>query len=1660
GKFVFWNNKNVQLYGPVDNAILEAFAADECVDFNLYRLTFISEGNKEFTSLVKAGDSIADELQDLVKDIERNSYKLMDWTYEDGEETRVWDFDKDMMPQHDLTLTAGWNCVYRYEIREDGTGITITGTGADSADYVIPETLDGYKVVGIAEGSFAKEGLESVTIPAGVTDIQEGAIDEGATIIADSDTAAAEYAASHDIEFKRMRYALTFVSNGGTACTTRYYAKGDKVATLPTPVKDNSEFRGWYKDSNFKNAFDIEKEVFPGEALTLYAYWIKVDSSIENDVFAYDIEDGSITITGYSGRSEYLSIPKTINGVTVTAIGEYAFSGNEYLSFVSLPETVTTIGKRAFYACPSLERVDLTASISSIGEYAFASCNALNSIDLSVLSVTELPRGMFAASAYLYDVKLPATLKVIGDDCFAGCSFLQKIELPKGLTDIGSYAFFNDRVLRELCIPGTVVNIGDSFVDGCSSLKSIDSVSFGAFYSKNGILYKDGSIFRCPEAHEGDVIIEDSVTGISKEAFRNCSLVTGVTLGEKLTTIGSSAFAGCSSLKSLAFGNAPVSRISDSAFYGCVSLTDIVLPASVKSIGRSAFAGCRSLETLTVGADVTSVGKNAFAETGELTVYGYADTEIERYAQSEKNFKFEYIADKAPTPGAPEVLAVENTTITLKPGDDFEYRLNDGEWQKSNVFSALLPLTSYIFYQRVAESPYHHVSDPSEGTAAMTGKALGAAVKRPAIIKITSSLVEIIPAQGCEYSIDGENYQNRPRFDNLQENTSYTVYQRIAESDTVSCGPASSVTFTTKAHTGNCTVIFDLDGGELEGQEDSFTVILAEGEKLTDPGTPVKGKYTFGGWEYNNEVFDFDTEVTNDMTLTAIWIAPPKVETPISNIETMSVVDKGAAVVLSSVTPDADIYYTLDGSEPGCESRKYDAPISIVKDVIIKAIAVKDGYEDSEILTVVLTVKPAEDPSGDDEVPAEDIPEGGIPEGIWVAGLRNFDYTGAAVTQDIRVYYGKKSLTVKTDYTVSYVNNKNAGTAKVVITGKGNYSGKHEFEFAINALDISADEFAAEDIYVAYNGKAQKPSIALLRGGAKLAAGKDYAVSWKNENGKDNEGFTKAGDYEILIEGKGNYTGTRTVIFHVKEATLITKVTLKAIKNAAYTGEEIRPEIELTDKSRKYTLSKGTDYTVTWPDDCTSVGTVTVTITGTGDYAGVRTVSYKITGTPLSKAKINNFVSAFDYADGEEIEQKGVELIYNKAPLTENEDYTLHYENNVNAGTATAIFEGMGGYTGTVKKTFKINGVAMKSVAVAGLDSSYVYTGSEIEPAGGEEDAAFGTVSLTYTDKKTKVKSDLVKGKDYTVSYKNTSKKGTASVTFTGTGRYTGTLTKKFTIKAYDLVGDPEGYVELGFDSEVPYAKNGAKPAVAVSFRGTALTEGTDYTVTYANNNAVTTEKTKKLPSITVKGKGNFAGTLKAGEFTIVPQDISAVSMSAADKVYANKAKAFISTPVLVDVNGAKLAAGKDYNKTVVYKYGEDRVVATGKNKELVERHAGEEIDNADILPVGAVVKAEITGTGNYTGSTFCYYKMIKANISKATVKIRNQYFTGSAVTLDKDDFISVTIGKEILNPDEFEIVSYKSNTNTGTATVVIEGRGIYGGSKSCTFKILKRAIN
>lgn len=314
----------------------------------------------------------------------------------------------------------------------------------------------------------------------------------------------------------------------------------------------------------------------------------------------------------------------------------------------------------------------------------------------------------------------------------------------------------------------------------------------------------------------------------------------------------------------------------------------------------------------------------------------------------------------------------------------------------------------------------------------------------------------------------------------------------------------------------------------------------------------------------------------------------------------------------------------------------------------------------------------------------------------------------------------------------------------------------------------------------------------------------------------------------------------------------------------------------------------------------------------------------------------------------------------------------------------------------------------------------------------------------------------LTEHEDYEIEMPNNGSFGKFTVEFKLKGNYTGTIKKTINVKQCNLAKASI------IASDAEYRKTGAIPNVVVKMGDMELIEGIDYTLTYKNNTKVTLTDNSKS-TVTAKGIGNFKGSV-SGKFKVNKADIrECVELVAADKVYNANAKAgyFKSVPKLQD-GGKAISIGvkKDIepiDKKTAFKYfAADTAIP----------------DDTKILDPNTVIEVRITvkcsESSPYIAGTYelkgCYKIINKGyDIKSAKVTVLNpnklMFNNGKAVVPLEVTDIQVKMGNTLLGTDDYEIVSTKNNRFLGTATVVIKGKGQYGGKKSFTFKVSAKAL-
>lgn len=719
-----------------------------------------------------------------------------------------------------------------------------------------------------------------------------------------------------------------------------------------------------------------------------------------------------------------------------------------------------------------------------------------------------------------------------------------------------------------------------------------------------------------------------------------------------------------------------------------------------------------------------------------------------------------------------------------------------------------------------------------------------------------------------------------------------------------------------------------------------------------------------------------------------------------------------------------------------------------------------------------------------------------------VAEIETQIYTGSAIKPTVLVYDSNGTLLkLNKDYTVKYYNNILAdsdselsigGTSRdgneengfsrdlayAVITGKGNYSGTIYCNFHINPRSIS---IMKENVWMPAKGftlkykeqlvqndkKAQTPFVSLKYKKA-LKPGEDIQVTLTAIDAYTGDGDAIAfgsivgegdnpaiaagyhGRFLMTVTGKGNYICQfdKTIVV-AKKSQLMQNVTVtlgKNQKSVSAQPDALKEGIELNP-----------------------------------GYYDSQTKKYY-------RMKEDGNISTVAEANGDKlfIVKSG------KKCLVYGQDYTVSYESHHAVGTAYLVVHGIGSYAGSKRIAFKIMGIAFNSKNITVDDDAFqealTYTGKPLEQQAG--------LFLASGHKA------LVKDRDYTVSYKNNTNKGTATVIYTGNPKagYSGTIRKTFKIDGAQLAnltvvsaanGEPAGstikYVDsanLHFGGKVGYTAKGATISDRIRLvnktTGAVLKEGRDYTVSYKNNKALSTESNQsQKPYALIRGKGNYTQTLKV-TFDISKGSLGAENITMAPIPLNGKADYVYSPKIKVSDGKKALSAGKDYN--IIYKNNDQANVTAYVN--------GESTASVPVIVITVPETGDyrlVDATGKEVSELSVPLAIYKKQLKKAEVYIcvEEPSYTGGLLTpggdsvrvyigspaavkaaykaKEKDDHIlSKSYGLTRLSEGEDYTLSYGRNLFAGKnkGSLIVNGQAPkYGGSVKVKFTIFRKEI-
>lgn len=572
--------------------------------------------------------------------------------------------------------------------------------------------------------------------------------------------------------------------------------------------------------------------------------------------------------------------------VEVTS-GNIAYEGD-----VNIPPTVTI--------------QDTKYDVVGIGYRAFYGQDNVTSITLPA-SITYIGEEAFYNADKLQTIDVPEKVKSIGDNAFYNCDILATVTLHEGLETIGKEAFYSMPALKTIVIPSTVTTIGNGAFYDCTSLTSAVLPA--------GLKAIPETIFR-DNKQLADITLPTALETIGSYAFAGTAITT-MQLPATVTQLGDGAFNGCKQLTNMVISEG-VTELGNALFAYCSVLTSVTLPTTLQRVGKESFYGCPSLESIVLPASLKTIGSGAFNECPKLmSVYSQATTPAT--IEGDPNSSYPYDRDAFNTIKTKAMLYVPETAVNAYKNKQF--------WQE--------------FGDRIVGSDQIPCEQPTFELADF----------KLTIQSLTEGAV-------IYYTNDGSN----PDANAIP----YTAPITLAHNDTIRAialkdGMAASPIAQYEKKDYKVAV-------PVATMSDDFLVTITcetpDVDGLPETTIYYKERTSDGYWEdsYGEwKLYEGPVQLTQPRFIRVMakrdgWVDSD--ESNIYNYYTNYRLEKPQIAwssedkefTITNNNADAKVYYTLDGTTPSAENgTEYTEPVSLIRNLQIKAVAVQDKHFNSEV---------------------------------------------------------------------------------------------------------------------------------------------------------------------------------------------------------------------------------------------------------------------------------------------------------------------------------------------------------------------------------------------------------------------------------------------------------------------------------------------------------------------------------------------------------------------------------------------------------------------------------------------------------------------------------------------------------------------------------------
>lgn len=1189
---------------------------------------------------------------------------------------------------------------------------------------------------------------------------------------------------------------------------------------------------------------------------------------ITEDGFRYKVvtnggDPSTVTITGYEGAATELVIPAAIDGLTVTAIDDYAFLSHTSLTSVEIPAAASShVGSQAFRDCTSLKTATFQGDVECFGvpgntgsNAMFYGCTALESVFFAG-SVNKFESNCFSYAPALTEIVVAGSVGTVGALAFSSFDTLQTFSAGSAIASVERYAFSGCTSL--VSVPAIAGSVGDSAFSGCSSLAPS--------------LYVGGTVGEyafsgCTSLAE--VTLGEGATSIGMHAFQNCTSMTSISLPDELESIDKGAFSGCTSLASVTIPAAASDHVGDFAFRECTSLLSATFLGDVTRFGaldntwgsNALFYGCTALEEVTFAGSVGEFAPQCFSwvpalksvvvagTVGDIGAYVFSGLQnletfsAESITGSVGNYAFYDCTKLTSVPAVAGTLGdsvfdncskLPYVTVLkgVNPYDDFSLEVFSG-WNKPTVRcyknSAAHMWAQQHSYGIILIDEDFDVSHAK--VSAIANKTYTGSAIEP-VVTVTLDYKELVA--GTDYD--------------------------VAYANNVDAGEAT-VTVTGKgSYYNSCSATFTIAPASIEG------ATIAPIDDQTHTGSAIEPAVTVTlGQKELVAGTDYTVAYKNNVDVgTATVTVTGKGNYAGEVAATFVIVEPQGPELIDIATaevklPCTEFFYDGGEHEPVVTVTYNGEPLVAGTDYELSGDLKATDAGDYEIIITGKGAFTGETTAAFTILKGE--PTLKAPDEITVS-VGGTQAIGTSFNGDAVLEYASADESVATVSGEGVLTGVSAGSTTVTITAPETSNWLEvSFEVAVtvvsNEIDINDLDIELGEEDLVYDGTKQSPTITVRDGETVLQDGVDYVLSGDTS-------AVNAGEYVLVITGIGSYGGEATAGWSIDRKTATIE-----ISDAQKTYGEDDPKFVVAvtglvgSDSIEYTIKR---------EPGEGVGSYLIFAVGEAEQGNyyVECAEGELEILPKTKG-ITLSLSSTTFTYNGSVQKPTVTVKDGTKVLKSGTDYTVKWPSGCkNAKTYTVQVILDGNYAGILTKDFVIASKKLSSSALSFSATSFTYNGKVQKP------------TVTVKDGSTTLKT----GTDYTVTWPPGCKNaGSYKVKVSLRGNYTGTLSKTYTIKP-----KPAKVTLTLSSTSFVYSGAQRRPTLTVKRDGTKITSS-GYTVTWPKES-----KLVGTYKVSVSLTGNYAGTASA-TYSIVPAATSLTSLVGKKKSFTATWKRAIGAP-------------------------------------------------------------------------------------------------------------------------------------------------------------------